>query len=59
MRFLIFENVLRMNVERYSMKTFGKILSAKARRTSLNVFLPVMVLSSRILLMEGGLVDIG
>ena len=59
MRFLIFENVLRMNVERYSMKTFGEIPLAKARRTSLNVFLPVMVLSSRILLVEGGLVDIG
>ena len=59
MRFLIFENVLRMNVERYSVKTFGEILSAKVRRTSLNVFLPVMVLSSRILSIEGGLVDIG
>ena len=41
------------------MKKFGEIPLPQAERTSLNVFLSVVVLCSRISLMEGGHVDIG
>ena len=49
-----------MNVWKYSMKMFREIPLSQAKRISLSVFLSVMmVLCSKISLMEDGHVDIG
>lgn len=56
----IFAGVLGMNVWKYSMKMFREIPLSQAKRISLSVFLSVlMVLCSKISLMEDGHVDIG
>ena len=57
--FFVFEDVLRMNLQRYSMKTFGEIPLPQAKKISLKVFLSVIGLCSIISLMEDGHVDIG
>ena len=58
--FFIFEGALGMNVWKYSMKMFREIPLPQAKRISLSVFLSVMmVLCSKISLMEDGHVDIG
>ena len=56
--FLIFEGVLRMKLQRYSVKMFGEIPLPQVRRFSLKVFLLVMVSCSRISLMENDHVDV-
>ena len=49
-----------MNVWKYSMKMFREIPLPQAKRISLSVFLSVMmVLCSKIPLMENGHVDLG
>lgn len=60
MHCFIFEYVLGMNVWKYSMKMFREIRLSQAKRISLSVFSSVMmVLCSKISLMEDGHVDIG
>ena len=56
--FLIFEGVLSMKVQRYSVKMFGEIPLPQVRRFSLKVFLLVMVSCLKISLMENDHVDV-